>query len=345
MIYSVDFPRGAWRVMFTHTMEWKDNRLKFNTTAHNSGCLPMDKVAYGAGTVSAIWTPPYYYSDQIDDFGTKTQTVELSYDGRVKLTTREGVESACSSDFKKMPFDSQTCSVRMQLALPLNLSYFSTPTNSAVPFSQASQNTGWASEWGITSLTTAAGTIESDTMGSYIDFSVTIARKSGYWVTFVLIPSIFLVVMSYGTFWIQRTAMPARATFAFICYLTVISLTNGALGVLPHLSAADAYLLAVLSASQFFTAYTVMTTVVANYLLHIEIRVGVALKAASDLADVGKPVHNIQEFVRQRCGRLGRTLIKRNGEMLFSDQHVDIVSRWFFPACYILSLSGITTMI
>ena len=51
---------------------------------------------------------------------------------------------------------------------------------------------------------------------SYVDFTVRMKRKPDYWIAFVLLPSIFLVALSYGTFWIQRGAIPARAAFCFI---------------------------------------------------------------------------------------------------------------------------------
>ena len=53
-----------------------------------------------------------------------------------------------------------------------------------------------------------------------------------------------------------------------------------ALASLPKLSASDAWMLGVLSKSQYFCAYTVLGVVVANYLLHVETRVDAALKDA-----------------------------------------------------------------
>ena len=71
---------------------------------------------------------------------------------------------------------------------------------------------------------------------SYVDFTVRMKRKPEYWIAFVLLPSIFLVALSYGTFWIQRGAIPARAAFCFIAYLSIINLTKGALASLPRIS-------------------------------------------------------------------------------------------------------------
>ena len=43
---------------------------------------------------------------------------------------------------------------------------------------------------------------------SYVDFTVRMKRKPDYWIAFVLLPSIFLVALSYGTFWINAEPFP-----------------------------------------------------------------------------------------------------------------------------------------
>ena len=184
---------------------------------------------------------------------------------------------------------------------------------------------------------------------------------------FLIVPSMFLVALSYGTFWIQRGAVPARAAFCFISFLTVINLTNGALANLPKISPGEVYLLGVMSASTYFCAYTIVEVVASNVLLHIEVRVNNALKEyeellkkADDFTDLGKDIRDsmaelgideagkksqnipsVQSFVRSRAGRMGRQLIKKDGKMLISDQHVDVASRWLFPVAYAVAIGAV----
>ena len=148
-----------------------------------------------------------------------------------------------------------------------------------------------------------------------------------------------LVALSYGTFWIQRGAIPARAAFCFISYLSVINLTKGSLASLPKLSDADAWMLGVLSKSQYFCAYTVLGVVVANYLLHVETRVNAALKDAREKEDasLGEKISDMRSFVRGKAGRFAGMLVGKDGKMRFADRHVDVFSRWCFPAAYVVA--------
>ena len=45
----------------------------------------------------------------------------------------------------------------------------------------------------------------------------------------------------------------------------------------------------------------------------------------------------IRAYVKARAGRCGRCLIGKGGNLLFSDQHVDISVRWVFPITYCIA--------
>lgn len=344
MIERVHMPTGSMRVVLTQTMTWMDGRLAFNSTTRNGGCFPHERAVFHPSVLNDIWTPVYAYANAIGTFGDASKFLVLKHDGEVTVTTREGVELSCLFSFKKMPFDEQECHVRMVLNMPVEMVDFQTASPGESLFRiPVGGVIGGTTEWSIVRLSSRKNVTSTRPPMAYVDFVVTLKRKPDYWVSFVLIPSIFLVILSYGTFWIQRSAIPARAAFCFISYLSVINLTNGALASLPKLSVTDAYLLGVLSASQYFCAYTVLEVVVANYLLHIELRVQNALKEASMKEDkFGESVVDIQSFVRERCGRLGRLLIKKDGSMKFSDQHVDVFSRWCFPVAYAIAIGAVT---
>ena len=343
MIERVHGATGSMRVLMTQMMTWTDARLAFNSTTRNGGCYPHEHAVFPPGVLDSIWTPVYSYSNAIGTFGDAASFLVMRHDGEVTVSTQEGVETSCSFSFKKMPFDEQECHVRMELNMPVDMVDFqmASPGESLFRIQQAGVM-GGTTEWNIVQVSSRQDVTSTRPPMAYVDFVVTLKRKSDYWVSFVLIPSIFLVMLSYGTFWIQRCAVPARAAFCFISYLAVINLTNGALGSLPKLSATDAYLLGVLSTSQYFCAYTVIEVVVTNYLLHIELRVEKALSEASTTEEkFGESVVDIQSFVRERCGRLGRPLINKDGSMKFSDQHVDVLSRYFFPVAYAIAMGAL----
>ena len=189
---------------------------------------------------------------------------------------------------------------------------------------------GGTKEWKISKLSATVG--ETLDNATYVDFTFVMDRSSDYWLTFTIGPAVFLVVMSYGTFWIQRAAVPARAAFSFICFLSIVSLSNGALAKLPSIGADDAFLLKLLSSCLIFCGLTVIEVVVANYMMHVEIRATRTLtqeKKARGDADF-----DIQAFVRARCAKLDAVFVASSGKLRFSDQHVDVLARWIFPIAF-----------
>jgi len=355
VLESVNAPSGSFRAVFQVEFQWKDPRLafnvfgtlrpntvRFNTSQYNNGCFTAQAANYPTGMANDVWTPAYYYANQIDSFGTTTKFLRVSYTGDMSLVVTEGIEASCGFTFTKMPFDQQTCHARLVFLNPQNeVKLQPPPAGTSALVTDLSG--GGTHEWTIVSVSSTEGTSPDPPNGSVIRLEFTMKRASNYWVTFVLVPAIFLVMLSYGTFYVQRTAAPARAAFCFVCYLTVINLTNGALASLPKLGPSDALLLALMSASQYFCACTVFLVVVANYFLHIELRVDAALKEIERLAIEGEPVGDVQAYVKARCGRAGVFLIKKDGHMLLSDQHVDIAARYIFPVAYAITVGTIVS--
>jgi gamma-aminobutyric acid receptor subunit rho len=342
VLESVSAPTGSFRAVFQVSFGWNDPRLAFNTTSHNNGCFPSQATNYPSGVLDEIWTPAYYFSNQIDSFGTATKFLRIKYTGDVTLIITEGVEASCDFTFARMPFDRQKCFARLVFLIPQHEAVIeSTPPGTSAVVVPYDEGLGGTEEWSIVSVSSTAGSSRDPPNGSTLQFEFEIERASSYWVGFVLAPSIFLVMLSYGTFYIQRTVAPARAAFCFVCYLTMINLTNGALASLPKLGASDVLLLAVMSASQYFCACTILIVVIANYLLHIELRVEAALREVERLAIEGEPVGDVQAYVRARCGRAGVVLIKKDGQMFISDQHVDIAARYIFPVAYAITIGAL----
>lgn len=369
MVESVSDKTGSIRLVISHEIKWSDTRLAFNTSARNNGCFQQRRTMYESSMLDDIWTPKYYFFNQINRFGSSFQFFDIFDEGEVTVRTREGVHASCTFDFQKMPFDEQTCHLRMVMNAPNALVVFKQLQDGETSlFSEMNGGVvGGTTEWEIVETSSSSGTTDTQPPGSYVDFIIKIKRRPEYWVYFLIVPSMFLVALSYGTFWIQRGAVPARAAFCFISFLTVINLTNGALANLPKISPGEVYLLGVMSASTYFCAYTIVEVVASNVLLHIEVRVNNALKEyeellkkADDFTDLGKDIRDsmaelgideagkksqnipsVQSFVRSRAGRMGRQLIKKDGKMLISDQHVDVASRWLFPVAYAVAIGAV----
>lgn len=329
MVHEVDAAKGTVTVFMTHRMSWLDGRLKYCTTS----AVPYPKIKFDADFVDEIWTPEYAVPNQISTVqDPQSYATVRGSDGMVYLDTTVGMKLACTLDFKKMPYDSQTCAARVALVQQKDILELKLDDTLPEAFFLETGGMGGTKEWKISELSATVG--ETLDNATYVDFVFVIDRSSDYWLTFTIGPSVFLVVMSYGTFWIQRGAVPARAAFSFICFLSIISLSNGALAKLPSIGADDAFLLKLLSSCSIFCGLTVIEVVIANYMLHVEIRVTRALTQAEEKKARGDADFDIQAFVRARCAKLDALFVASSGRLRFSDQHIDVLARWAFPIAF-----------
>lgn len=339
-VYAVNVvneAKGTVELIMTLSLDWVDERLKYyTTTTQPTGCLQAPGMYLDTTTADLIWRPAYAIANLYESTDLESTELFVSPQGQVMYKTRQNVVTSCEFDFNKMPFDTQMCGVRLQMMSPSGMATFNTEE---VTFEKDADGYGGTKAWTFSIFDTASGATSDQR--SYIDFGFQLKRIPDYWVTFTIAPSVMLVAMSYGTFWIQRTAMPARATFAFICYLTTISLTNGALAVLPKVSSRNVLLLNILTLGQFFCAFTVFSIVVANYLLHIEVRLTAAWAEArkqenyQQLKESGEAIVSIGP----RIAKIDHYIVNKRGEMYFSDQHVDVLARWLFPVAYALAVA------
>ena len=128
LIKSVSEPTGSIQMAIQHTMTWPDSRLAFNTTTRNNGCFDHERAVFPSAMLSEVWHPEYSFLNAIGSFGTASTFLVFKNDGEVRVTIREGVTATCIFDFKKMPFDEQTCYARMLLNAPSKMVAFTAPT-------------------------------------------------------------------------------------------------------------------------------------------------------------------------------------------------------------------------
>ena len=69
---------------------------------------------------------------------------------------------------------------------------------------------------------------------------LSLKRKIGFYFLQVFIPSIFLVVLSWLSFWVDASAVPARVSLGVTCVLTMTTQSSGIRQTLPPVSYAKA---------------------------------------------------------------------------------------------------------
>ena len=66
--------------------------------------------------------------------------------------------------------------------------------------------------------------------------SIPLQRKVGYYVLQIFVPSTLAVVISWTNFWLDKEAVPARASIGIVTVLTITTLSSSARGELPPVS-------------------------------------------------------------------------------------------------------------
>ena len=96
-------------------------------------------------------------------------------------------------------YDSQTCAARVALVQRKDILELKLDDTLPEAFFLETGGMGGTKEWKISKLSATVG--ETLDNATYVDFTFVMDRSSDYWLTFTIGPAVFLVVMSYGTFW------------------------------------------------------------------------------------------------------------------------------------------------
>ena len=94
-------------------------------------------------------------------------------------------------------------------------------------------------EWRCVALNLSMGSGLNRTLdfyNEYIDLTIELERKPGWYVNNVIVPCALLVFISWASFFIARAAVPARVSIGIVCYLTLQNLGSSVRNGLPKLS-------------------------------------------------------------------------------------------------------------
>lgn len=166
MIHEVDAAKGTVTVFMTHRMSWLDGRLKYCTTS----AVPYPKIKFDASFVDEIWTPEYAVPNQISTVqDPQSYATVRGSDGMVYLDTTVGMKLACTLDFKKMPYDSQTCAARVALVQRKDILELKLDDTLPEAFFLETGGMGGTKEWKISKLSATVG--ETLDNATYVDFT------------------------------------------------------------------------------------------------------------------------------------------------------------------------------
>lgn len=219
---------------------WTDERLVFE----GNKSLSLD-----GRLVELLWVPDTFIVDSkksfLHDITVENRLIRIFPNGTVLYALRITTTVACNMDLTKYPMDRQTCTLQLE-SWGYNINdvmFYWTRGNESVSGLDSLQLAQYTVEDHYTSVSEAI--YET---GHYprLVFHFELKRSILYFILETYVPSSLLVVLSWVSFWISLSSVPARICIGVTTVLTMTTLMMGARTSLPNancfIKAIDVYL-------------------------------------------------------------------------------------------------------
>ncbi|TRY91072.1 hypothetical protein DNTS_028525, partial [Danionella cerebrum] len=218
---------------------WTDERLCFD----GNKSLSLD-----GRLVELLWVPDTFIVDSkrsfLHDITVENRLIRIFPNGTVLYALRITTTVACSMDLTKYPMDRQTCMLQLERGYNVkDVVFYWTRGNQSVSGLDHLQLAQYTLEDHYTSESEAV--YETGNYPKLI-FHFKLKRSILYFILETYVPSSALVVLSWVSFWISQSSVPARICIGVTTVLTMTTLMMGARTSLPNancfIKAIDVYL-------------------------------------------------------------------------------------------------------
>uniref|UniRef100_A0A673BTF4 Gamma-aminobutyric acid receptor subunit pi n=1 Tax=Sphaeramia orbicularis TaxID=375764 RepID=A0A673BTF4_9TELE len=219
---------------------WRDSRLVFPGN---------ESVSVDGRLVSLLWIPDTFIPDSkrsfLHDVTVENRLIRIFSNGTVLYALRITATIACNMDLTKYPMDRQECTLQLE-SWGYNLQdvvFYWTRGNDSV----RGLDTLRLAQYSIESYYTSVSQAVYET-GQYpkLVLHFALRRNVLFFILETYVPSILLVVLSWVSFWISQSSVPARTCIGVTTVLTMTTLMMGARTSLPNancfIKAIDVYL-------------------------------------------------------------------------------------------------------
>ncbi|KAM9377630.1 gamma-aminobutyric acid receptor subunit pi [Pholidichthys leucotaenia] len=219
---------------------WRDARLTFP----GNGSVSLD-----GRLVSLLWIPDTFIPDSkrsfLHDVTVENRLIRIFSNGTVLYALRITATIACNMDLTKYPMDRQVCTLQLE-SWGYNLQdvvFYWTRGNDSVK----GLDTLRLAQYSVESYYTSVSEAVYET-GKYpkLVLHFSLRRNVLFFILETYVPSILLVVLSWVSFWISQSSVPARTCIGVTTVLTMTTLMMGARTSLPNancfIKAIDVYL-------------------------------------------------------------------------------------------------------
>ncbi|XP_056457784.1 gamma-aminobutyric acid receptor subunit delta [Gadus chalcogrammus] len=215
---------------------WRDDRLAYN---HTNKTLGLD-----SRFVDKLWLPDTFIvnakSAWFHDVTVENKLIRLQPDGVILYSSRITSTVACDMDLTKYPMDEQECMLDLE-------SYGYSSEDIVYHWSESQKHIHGLdklelSQFTITDYRFVTEMLNFKSAGRFPRLSLRfeLRRNRGVYIIQSYMPSILLVAMSWVSFWISQTAVPARVSLGITTVLTMTTLMVSARSSLPRASAIKA---------------------------------------------------------------------------------------------------------
>ncbi|XP_061910493.1 gamma-aminobutyric acid receptor subunit delta [Entelurus aequoreus] len=215
---------------------WHDDRLSYN---HTNKTLGLD-----SRFVDKLWLPDTFIvnakSAWFHDVTVENKLIRLQPNGVILYSSRITSTVACDMDLTKYPMDEQECMFDLE-------SYGYSSEDIVYHWSESQRHIHGLeklelSQFTITDYRFVTEIMNFKSAGRFPRLSLRfqLRRNRGVYIIQSYMPSILLVAMSWVSFWISQTAVPARVTLGITTVLTMTTLMVSARSSLPRASAIKA---------------------------------------------------------------------------------------------------------
>ncbi|XP_066506032.1 gamma-aminobutyric acid receptor subunit pi [Hoplias malabaricus] len=219
---------------------WRDSRLIFP----GNESLSLD-----GRLVSLLWIPDTFIPDSkrsfLHDVTVDNRLIRIFSNGTVLYALRITATIACNMDLTKYPMDKQVCTLQLE-SWGYNLQdvvFYWTRGNDSVK----GLDTLRLAQYSVESYYTSVSEAVYET-GRYpkLVLHFSLRRNVLFFILETYVPSTLLVVLSWVSFWISQSSVPARTCIGVTTVLTMTTLMMGARTSLPNancfIKAIDVYL-------------------------------------------------------------------------------------------------------
>lgn len=226
---------------FYFRQTWADPRLRFTRSGD------IHTLYVGAEVSKKIWLPDTFFGNEkmayFHEATTQNVFLRIDHTGEVYRSIRLTVTSSCPMKLQYFPMDRQLCTIEAE-----SYGYNVKDIIYHWAKSTAVERDKTISLPQFDIIRTEQKTrIEELSSGTYsrLVAEIHFARRMGYYLIQIYIPSSLIVVISWVSFWLHRNASPARVQLGVTTVLTMTTLmssTNAALPKISYVKSIDVFL-------------------------------------------------------------------------------------------------------